>query len=73
MENKQTAVSWLFTQLDLISLLPREEWVVERKRILRQADEMFREQIVEAFKHGELPPLFVNLSAEQYYEETYAK
>jgi hypothetical protein len=26
---------------------------------------------MEAFKHGELPPLFVNFNAEQYYNETY--
>ena len=32
-----------------------------------------KEQIVEAFKHGELPPLFVNVSAEQYYNETFEK
>jgi hypothetical protein len=32
-----------------------------------------KEQIIEAFKHGELPPLFVNINAEQYYNETYNK
>ena len=33
--------------------------------------EMEKEQIIEAFKHGELPPFFVNYNAEQYYNETY--
>jgi hypothetical protein len=36
-----------------------------------QAKEMEKEQIKEAFKHGELPPLFINFDAEQYYNETY--
>ena len=35
--------------------------------------DMEKEQIKEAFKHGELPPLFDNLNAEQYYNETYNK
>jgi hypothetical protein len=38
-----------------------------------QANKMFEEQIVESFKHGELPPLFTNLTAQQYYNETYGK
>ena len=50
MKNKQTAVEWLFTQLDLISLLPREKWIEARKEILEQAKEMEKEQIMMAIK-----------------------
>jgi hypothetical protein len=32
---------------------------------------MEKEQIIEAFKHGELPPLFVNFDAEQYYDKKF--
>jgi hypothetical protein len=35
--------------------------------------EMEKQQIIESFKHGKLPTLFNNLSAEQYYNETYGK
>jgi hypothetical protein len=40
---------------------------------LFKAKEMHKQEIMEAFKHGELPPLFVNLNAEQYYQETFKK
>ena len=43
----------------------------EIQKLLEQHLEMEKEQIIEAFKHGELPPLFVNFDAEQYYNETY--
>jgi hypothetical protein len=35
--------------------------------------EMHKQEVIDAFKHGELPPLFVNLNAEQYYSETFKK
>ena len=64
---KQTAVDWLleelsdngFSHLDLAT------------DIIEQAKEMEKEQIIEAFKHGKLPPIFVNFNAEEYYNETY--
>jgi hypothetical protein len=34
---------------------------------------MEKEQIKEAFKYGEMPVLFINFNAEQYYNETYGK
>jgi len=47
METKQTAIEWLFTQLDLIKLLPREKWIEARKEILERAKEMEKEQKIE--------------------------
>ncbi len=41
--------------------------------IVAKAKEMHKQEIMEAFKHGELPPIFVNLNAEQYYQETFKK
>ena len=64
MEKKQTAVEWLFDNLDLSG-------GSEAIETLKQAKEMEKEQVIEAFKHGELPPIFVNYNAEQYYNETY--
>lgn len=45
----KTAVSWLFTQLDQIKFLPRGEWVKARENILKEAKEMERKQITEAW------------------------
>lgn len=72
---KQTAVEWLFTQLDLISLLPREKWIEARKEILEQAKQMEKQQIVDAYGQGTADEageiLDVTKDAEQYYNETY--
>ena len=38
---------------------------------LKQAKEMHKQEIEDAFKHGELPPLFVNLNAKDYYNQTF--
>jgi hypothetical protein len=64
---KQTAVEWLEEQMKTWGDLPR--W--QRDEIIQQAKEMEKEQIIEAFKHGDIPPLFLNLNAEQYYNETF--
>jgi hypothetical protein len=62
--SKQTAVEWVI-----------EQYINKNRglEVFMKAKEMEREQIMEAFKHGELPPLFVNFNAEQYYNETYKK
>ena len=59
---KQTAVEWLY------KLSKKREL---DKVDLQQAQEMEKKQIIDAFKHGELPAFFVNLNAEEYYKETY--
>jgi hypothetical protein len=41
--------------------------------IVAKAKEIHKQEVMEAFKHGELPPIFVNLNAEQYYQETFKK
>lgn len=66
MSNNKTAVDWLFHQL----------WEEPKDKftwyaILEKARKMHKEQIIESFKHGEMPKLFSNLSAEQYYNEEY--
>jgi hypothetical protein len=57
------------------------EWLVDKvfgknglilyAEVIEHAKAMHKEEIIEAFKHGELPPLFVNLNAEEYYNETF--
>ena len=62
---QQTAVEWLVEQLFWSEQMERIE------RVVQQAKEMEKQQIIDAFKHGELPAFFVNLNAEEYYKETY--
>ncbi len=68
--NKQTAVEWLFTQLDLISLLPREKWIEARKEILEQAKEKEKEQHIKTATHF-FPTTLKREHFEHYYKDTY--
>jgi hypothetical protein len=83
MENKkQTAVDWFIEEIEekggawenaSISRIQISISVEDYVLLKNQAREMGKEQIQEAFKHGELPPLFVNFDSEEYYTETYNK
>ena len=68
--NKQTAVEWLFTQLDLISLLPREKWIEARKEILEQAKEKEKEQHIKTATRF-FPTTLKREHFEHYYKDTY--
>jgi hypothetical protein len=77
-DKQQTAVEWLVEQFEnhratFFKLNEKEERIITLagKDVVQQAKEMEKKQIIEAFKHGELPPLFVSFDAEQYYNETY--
>jgi hypothetical protein len=72
MENKQTAVEWLESQLEqhaMISVYAFEDQIFCRK-LLKQAKAMEKEQIKDSFDTGYSYDLF-NGGGEQYYEETY--
>jgi len=65
---KQTATEFLFEKL----------WETPKDKLtwnalLEQAKEMEKKQIIKAFKHGELPPIFDNFNPQQYYKETYGE
>jgi hypothetical protein len=60
------------------------DWMIEESQVIpvdpgdvyRKAEELLakeKEQIKKAFKYGEMPVLFINFNAEQYYNETYGK
>jgi len=72
---KQTSVDFLLEEFS--EILRNVNFTVMQALILKDAVEeardMHKVEITEAFKHGELPPLFVNFNAEQYYNETYKK
>ena len=73
--SKHTAFQWYMQEYNKLANLCDTMSFDERFRrfdeLIQQAKEMEKEQIIEAFKHGELPPLFINFDAEQYYNETY--
>lgn len=70
-EKKQTAVEWLIHQLRLEGFIQNGDdlILIEHKALAMQ-----REQIEEAFKHGNLPTFMGELlTADNYYERTYGK
>jgi len=87
MENKQTAVEWLITQLEgEESLVARIVGLKEYNQIVKQAKQMEKEQIIDARANGfmssaegwngEIPcmkwsELVRETKCEQYYNETY--
>ncbi len=71
MENKLTAVDWI--ELKLNSVEPTDFCSIETiKDWVKQAKQMEKEQIINAFIDGEHQQGF-ELEAEQYYNETYGK
>jgi hypothetical protein len=59
---KQTAVEWLLQQMDLQTISKYDKQLV-------QAKEMEKEQIIDAYKFGNLSDVY--FKPEQYYNETY--
>ncbi len=69
--SQQTAVEWYAQALRkcLMGTVP-----CDPIQILEQANQMFQEQIIETWKHGNLPTFLGRaLTAEEYYNETYGK
>ena len=63
---KQTAVQWL------VEKLMKGDFVNNPDELIEQAKEMEKEQIKDAWKHGNIPTFLGRvLTAEQYYKETY--
>jgi hypothetical protein len=58
---KQTAVEWLFEQLDI------SQGYESAIKIFDQAKEMEKEQIIDAYETSHISMM----TAEQYYRETY--
>jgi hypothetical protein len=82
--NKQlTAVEWLdnkIIELDVefdMTLISRKTYWVRRNEILEQANKMFEQQIINAYKEGCFDNILDEktdkVRAEQYYSETFNK
>jgi hypothetical protein len=71
MEKKQTALDILFQEIkESKSFLP-DNLFDYLEMVYNKTKEIEKEQIKEAFKYGEMPELFINFNAEDYYNETY--
>ena len=71
-DKKQTAVEWLY---DTIIIFPESiEDLAHNARSFKQAQQMEKEQIIDAYEYGNTDREFgIYLEAEQYYNETYGK
>jgi superfamily II DNA or RNA helicase len=74
--SKQTAVMYFINELKKSKDFQRVINEVNLsstsvRDVIQETLQMEREQIIEAFKHGELPPAFVNFDAKEYYNDTY--
>ena len=64
----QTAVEYLIEQL------MERDFIKKNYEIIEQTKAMEKEQIMESWKHGNLPTFLGRvLTAEEYYNETYNK
>ena len=68
MEIKQTALDFLLTELDIDKLISRENLTIAAE-VVRQAKEMEKQQIIDAYKFG-ISDEYV-IGSEQYYNETF--
>jgi len=77
----KTAVEWLVDELLHLDnefdmkLIDKNEYQARRKQVIEQAKEMEKEQIMTAFTQGDIfgADFFdrVNITAEEYYNETF--
>jgi len=69
---QQTAVEWFYNSL--IVYMNGDGDFESAQQIYNQAKAMEKEQIIETWKHGNLPTFLGRvITAEQYYNETYTK
>jgi hypothetical protein len=81
MENKQTPVEWLLTELTNETIWDDDQdvvWKIDIEKIpylVSKAKQMEKEQIMNAHLTGLIYPLEIEATkqAEQYYNETYGK
>lgn len=66
---KQTAVEWLYERLE--RMIPRTPlYNMDKEQYFKQAKEMEKQQIIDAYVNGEHQQGFEG-EPEQYYNETY--
>ena len=64
--DKQTSIEWL---IECLNIHLTEEQKTQFEGLFQQAKQMHKEEIVEAYKYGNLSDVY--FKPEQYYQETY--
>jgi len=71
---KQTAVEWLFLQMEnlitkaKVTDMDNNDFVIEKVKLLQQAKEMEKEQIINAFNYGQVD---LGMEADEYYNNNF--
>ena len=71
---KQPAVEWLFLQMEnlitkaKVTDMDNNDFVIEKVKLLQQAKEMEKEQIVNAFNYGQVD---LGMEADEYYNNNF--
>ena len=79
MGNKQTAVEWLFKETLGITLqltnkrISHRNWELQMGKLIKQAKEMEKQQIIDAYDDGNYAYGMGIKEPEQYYNETFKK
>jgi len=74
MEKKQTAVDWLinqFLEVNVDSITNENMYIKIPTKAFKQAKEMEKEQIIDAYNIGSYDTSEKQFRPEQYYNETY--
>lgn len=75
MDNKQTAVSWLISQLALVNNSPFEAiaFYHDNKDLIEQAKQIEKEQIIKAYANGVVNEISIynTITGEEFYNQTY--
>jgi hypothetical protein len=66
METKQSSIEWLYKEL-----LNSEPNILEWNKLLEQAKEMHKQEIIDAYKFG-ISDEYV-IGSEEYYNKTFGK
>ena len=72
MENKQTAIDWINSEAERLSnqVSVNMSWAIWED-LIKQAKEMEKQQIINAYKEGHYHLHLDSFNPEQYYNETF--
>jgi acetolactate synthase small subunit len=71
---KQTAAEWLFLQMEnlitkaKVTDMDNNDFVISKVKLLQQAKEMEKEQIINAFNYGQVD---LGMEADEYYNNNF--
>jgi hypothetical protein len=79
MQNKLSSIRFLEDKFIMIQWLLNRDEISKAKadallnQFVGEAEKIHKQEIIDAFKKGEMPEWFENINAEEYYQKTYGK